>query len=281
MLTVINAAFGRKQTPEWFAWKHRRGPWGPSIGWVVEDQEGQVIGARLFLPWQLRDGDRVLQIHRAVDGAIMPSAQRQGLFSRTIRSEMDAMAKGLRPAQLTYSTSVPASRDAYRKLGWTITSVPHRVSPSIPSLRLAADVNWDSAVYEQTCRGVGKGFRTDWSADSLRWRMAGESGHLYRTVSLRQAEAPHGAVVRLTAVKRVRSLAVVHSWGDEKTVKALVRAAATRSACTITLAAGSYSRRWQRTVGSSTVSLWSPSAELTADVASRAKFDLADLEGVM
>ena len=222
-----------------------------------------------------------VETHRAMDGAVLPIAQRQGLFTRTIRAEMECMAEGRRPAHLTYSTSVPASREAYRKLGWTIATIPHVATLAYPSMRKAADVVWDDALDHEYPRVSHTELRTDWSASALRWRLSPQSGLKYRTVRLRRGDTPHGAVVCVTELRRCRTLAVVHTWGDERTVTTLVRAAATRTACPLLLSVETAPGLWHRAVGSSTVSLWSPSEETTASVREALRFDLADLEGVM
>lgn len=284
VLRVINNAFQRERTAAWFDWKHTRGPWGPSTGWVAEDPEGQVVAARLFLPWQLVRGTEILQIHRAMDGAVIPVARRQGLFSRTVRAEMAQMKTLASSPAATYSTSVAASRDAYAKLGWSITRIEHLATPTVPRFFLPSHLVWDDAIdhyrHPHTCKESAK-FATAWTANALKWRTAPESGLNYRSVRLRKADEVHGAVVRVAALRRVRTLVVTHAWGDEATLNELRNSAATRLACPIILEAGRQRPRWSRPSGESTISMWAPSPELLDSLPNQITFDLADLEGVM
>lgn len=286
VLGVINAAFGEDRSTSWFDWKHRRGPWGPAVGWVAESSHGQIVAARLFVPWQIRRGGEFQLIHRAMDGAVLPSAQRQGLFSRTVLAEMAKMKSGQRESNLVYSTSVPASREAYKKLGWTIKTVTHTATLVAPSaLRGYPQLTWGDALdnydLSQSINADSE-IATNWSSASLRWRTEAQSGIAYRSVRLTQSDEPHGAIVRVTSARRISTLVIVHAWGPEREVDILKRNAAFRSRCLLTLEAGVRGpRRSSRTVGSSTVSIWSPTDEYVQSMTGNMHFDFADLEGIM
>ena len=71
ILALLQASLGWQDDDRWrelFAWKHERNPFGPSSGWVVED-EGRVVAVRLFMRWAFRRGGATLRAVRAVDTA--------------------------------------------------------------------------------------------------------------------------------------------------------------------------------------------------------------------
>ncbi len=83
VLELLRAALGTGpiggRTPELFAWKHRDGPFGPSLMLVAEQGE-RIVGFRAFMRWRFRAGDRTLAAVRAVDTATHPDHQRTGCF---------------------------------------------------------------------------------------------------------------------------------------------------------------------------------------------------------
>ena len=67
---------------EYFEWKHRTGPLGPSPEWVAE-VDGRIAGYRTFLRWEFEDEHG--QVHRAVravDTATHPDFQGRASFGR-------------------------------------------------------------------------------------------------------------------------------------------------------------------------------------------------------
>jgi GNAT superfamily N-acetyltransferase len=91
VLQVLQAAFGqwpsdiRGVAPsEFFRWKHRAGPFGPSTLLVAEADDA-VIGCHAFMPWRLRARGQILSTIRRVDLAVHPSYRRLGV-SMAIRA---------------------------------------------------------------------------------------------------------------------------------------------------------------------------------------------------
>lgn len=280
ILAVLNAAFGKQLSPQWFEWKHRAGPWGPSVGWVGVGPNGRIAAVRLMTPWSLWSDHGSITIERAMDGAVDPSAQRQGLFSRCVVAEMDAIRSGDRSAALIYSTSVPASREAYRKLGWSISDVPHMLRLTPPGARSFAKVVWDDALAQEI--PVGKPLETAWTADALRWRISKLSGNTYRTVRLGHSDQTHGLIVRRTQLKHVPALVVVFAWGPERDLRALIGATAARMRTPLVLSAGATpGLHGGRRVNASTVSVWSPEMDRGQRDAKTLPLQFADLEGAM
>lgn len=280
-LRVINSAFKRESTPDWYEWKHVHGPWGPSRGWVAESDQGNLVAVRLFLPWALQRGGTEIPILRAVDGAVLPEARRQGLFSRLVTAEVNAFtAEG--SYGMIFSTSVPASREAYRKLGWTISETPHFAQFLLPTRSSSSKLIWDEALTHYVPENGAK-YSTAWSTDSLRWRFDHNSGRNYRSVHLKHSDAPHGMVVRRATLKGVPTLVIVLSWGPKDDLIALARATSLRLKTPLILKAQApFPGRMHRVQGHSIVSTWAVhSSELQRIFPQTMSFTFADLEGVI
>jgi hypothetical protein len=144
LLDCMNAAFGRDRPLDWFRWKHREGPWGPSRGWAVLDA-GAVVGVRLVLPWEVAGRP----LGRMIDGAVLASHRRRGIFR-------DLTLRCLQRWDLPLvSTAVRASAASYEALGWQVRQWP--ASLGLPRQDLPV-----------------------WSEAQAAWRTDPRSGHEYR-----------------------------------------------------------------------------------------------------
>jgi len=107
---------GDDRDRQFFAWKHDDNPFGASPAWVaVED--GEIVGFRTFLRWELVRGDERLRIVRAVDTASDPDHQGKGIFRRlTLSAVTELTAAGY---DAVFNTPNAASRPGYLKMGWS------------------------------------------------------------------------------------------------------------------------------------------------------------------
>jgi glycosyltransferase involved in cell wall biosynthesis/predicted N-acetyltransferase YhbS len=124
ILALLRASLGWQDDDRWrelFAWKHERNPFGPSSGWVVED-EGRVVAVRLFMRWAFRRGGTTLRAVRAVDTATHPDHQQRGLFSALTRHAVEVCrSEGV---AFVFNTPNGVSRPGYLKLGWRAVGRP-------------------------------------------------------------------------------------------------------------------------------------------------------------
>jgi GNAT superfamily N-acetyltransferase len=282
VLRVINSAFERHHGDlDWFTWKHVEGPWGNSIGWAAV-RDGAVVGVRLFVPWRSRWHDSEIEVLRAMDGAVHPDAQRQGLFSRLVVAEMDRLRAERREITV-FSTSVPASRDAYRKLGWNTFEVSHAVGlPRATGAKVVVHEWPDIAEFADTGE---TGFRTAWTTAALRWRTDPRSGRRYECLSLMQASGPNGVVFRRVGGGTFPSANICLVWGSDAERRVLVAAVARRARTPLVrfVVSGRSAGICVRRHGSSTVSWWSAHASSDDDRTDVDAWTLsyADLEGVL
>jgi GNAT superfamily N-acetyltransferase len=286
VIAVINAAFGFERDGDWFAWKHREGPWGASTGAVARDERG-IVGVRLLLPWRFRGPAGTLTAHRAVEAATAPRAQGKGVFSLLNRHLMDRTAAS--GASAIFSTPNAASRGGYAKLGWSwLTPVPHVWRPVRPRRRPRALLEGSDAIATFPT-GVHLGsIATDWSIAALTWRLDPRSGHSYEVIA--DPGGGGGIAFRRVVTSRMPALLPLVGWGEPRERRRLLGHAAFRSRAVALLDTGppggaplSTARGVRR--GGSLLAVWpTPTLSRTAwplDDVRRWHVGFADLENVL
>ena len=111
-----------------FDWKHRLNPFGPSPGWVAEDQVG-IAGFRTLMRWEFTVGRNTVSGLRAVDTATHPRAQGQGIFrSLTLQAIEEMTSEG---ASCIFNTPNALSAPGYLSMGWqSVGRLPISFRPS-------------------------------------------------------------------------------------------------------------------------------------------------------
>jgi GNAT superfamily N-acetyltransferase len=249
-----------RRTEEFFRWKHRDNPFGASPGLVAE-ADGQVVGVRLFLRWELTVGGRPVRAVRAVDTATHPDFQGRGIFRTLTLAALDELRAD---TDLVFNTPNASSRPGYLKMGWQpVGTVPVSLRP-VRWVRFARNVRSASsglppgdagatcelppassvfshpAALDALLRLVEAGqplgrMRTRRSLDYLRWRYADVPDLDYRVVTVSRHGELRGVAFarpRLRGALRELTLSeVLVVPGDRRTLRRLLTRAARGSGC--------------------------------------------------
>jgi hypothetical protein len=110
-----------RKSEEFWRWKHHANPFGDSLGVCAWMPDGQLVGLRILLRWQLvhpQGGE--ISAARAVDTATHAGYRRLGIFSAlTRRMVADLPAHGV---GLIFNTPNAQSLPGYLKLGWQVAA---------------------------------------------------------------------------------------------------------------------------------------------------------------
>ena len=220
VVDVLQAALGWPPDERYlpfFRWKHEESPAGPSAAWVAVADGGRIVAFRAFVPWPLLRGGEPVAAARAVDTAVHPDWQRQGVFSRLTQVALGELAAA--GVELVFNTPNRRSLPGYLNHGWqALGRLPVAVRPRRPSSIVAigrargrADrwslpcevgVPASEALADRApvdallaSQPVNPAMRTRWSPEFLRWRY-GFGPLAYRAV-LAGADVGEGmAIVR-------------------------------------------------------------------------------------
>lgn len=119
ILELLHGAFGRwprglqVSGEEFYRWKHRESPFGPSLA-LVAHREGELAGYAAYMPWRFTGPGGVVGSVRGVDFAVAERHRMKGV-SMAVR----AAAEGKFPsdAAFIWSNPNPASRPGGAKAG--------------------------------------------------------------------------------------------------------------------------------------------------------------------
>lgn len=214
VLQMLTEAFGAGFDHQWFQWKHRHGPWGPSLGWVADSGSG-LLGVRLFLPWRLRERDTIYRAFRPCDTVTAPEARGRGVF-RSLTEH--AIAHLDDDVDFLFNTPNEKSRPGYLKMGFVEWGeVSQRVSIVLP--RRAALIDDPKPVSQWS------GVKTLMDDRFLAWRYRDCPGWHYSTFGM-ESEGPNGIVCRIRSWHGIRLMVVSELWGEARQRVDLVRGAA-------------------------------------------------------
>lgn len=202
---------------DFFWWKHRENPFGPSPHWVALHDD-QVVGYRTFLRWEFlsHEGTPTRAV-RAVDTVTHPDYRGIGLF-RSLTLQAVSELTATRDA-FVFNTPNDQSRPGYLRMGWAsvgrlpvgVLPAPRRRSLGMLSARTPADL-WsqettvgvsarDALADDRTVAGLvqhapSSGTRTRRDAAYWRWRTAFPPLH-YRLLLASSDPAEGGVIFRL------------------------------------------------------------------------------------
>ncbi|MDZ5810213.1 GNAT family N-acetyltransferase [Halorubrum sp. AD140] len=114
-LRLYDEVFGGG-TEAWFRWKYPDNPYVAHVPMFVAERDGEIVGARPYMAFRLRNGDRTALGLQTGDTMVHPDHQRRGLFTRMTRQSFDYYGD-LDGDVLTFSIPNALSRPGYLKLG--------------------------------------------------------------------------------------------------------------------------------------------------------------------
>jgi len=118
IIQLLKKSLGESLMPKseaYWKWKHIDNPFGKSPVWVAEE-DGAIVGVRVFMRWSWRSKNSSYHAIRAVDTATDPRCQGKGIFKKlTVGLLQECEEKNI---DLVFNTPNNQSKPGYLKMGW-------------------------------------------------------------------------------------------------------------------------------------------------------------------
>jgi GNAT superfamily N-acetyltransferase len=157
ILELMRLSLGVGQIPrstDFWSWKHESNPFGRSPV-LLATAGDQLVGLRVFMRWNWREGSNTWRAARAVDTATHPAWRGKGLFTRLTLNMLQRMRD--EGVDFIFNTPNELSRPGYLKMGWKeVGRLSMWVRPLRPRSVLAAFMD-RSTLEGGDAQDVGKG----------------------------------------------------------------------------------------------------------------------------
>lgn len=159
VVQLIKNGLDATYTESFFRWKHERNPFGESFGLLVED-EGYIIGLRMFMFWQFIKNKQKITAIRPVDTVVDERYRGKGLFKKLTLDGIE-MCQG--KFDLIFNTPNQNSLPGYLKMGWHLLDNSPDIKMGLlnPLLKTTEVQEIDMGSFE---------LGTDYMSSSLRWQ---------------------------------------------------------------------------------------------------------------
>jgi GNAT superfamily N-acetyltransferase len=118
IVELLKLSLGEGLMPKseaFWMWKHIENPFGKSPVLLAFDKE-RLIGVRAFMRWEWKQGENIFKAVRAVDTAVHPNYQGQGVFSKLTEQLAEQCKK--EGVHFIFNTPNKKSLPGYLKMGW-------------------------------------------------------------------------------------------------------------------------------------------------------------------
>jgi len=115
-LRLDRQVWDRRRSPEWVRWKYVDNPIADHTPIIVAEDDGEIVGVRPFLVFELRLGGETVTAYQPADTMVHPDHRREGIFRRMTTHALSTYRNG-EPA-LFFNFPNEYARPGYLDLGW-------------------------------------------------------------------------------------------------------------------------------------------------------------------
>ena len=219
---------------KWFRWKNIDNPFGKSIVIVAENENGEIIGSRIFWPWKFKIRMSEFIAYQPIDAVVDPKYQGKGLFyTMTVEALKIALNN---EAAFIFNFSNKNSLPRNLSFGWSFVSkliwyVKVVNPPYILNMDKKAKNVHELGDYKLTESVVKEiKFRTNFdgyiksvrSLEFVKWRYLNHPFFTYGTVHFTEGKKTIWAVFSVNSVGKYREMFVVDILGDYNLIGGLL-----------------------------------------------------------
>ncbi len=119
-LRLDSTIWGRDRGAAWFRWKYVTNPFVDHVPIFVAEADDTIVGARPFIAFRLRIGNRRVAAFQPADTMVHPDHRRAGVFAQMNRAALSYYAD--RSPTFFFNFPNEYARPGYLKLGWRAVS---------------------------------------------------------------------------------------------------------------------------------------------------------------
>ena len=124
IMELDRVVWERDRRPAWFMWKYVRNPYVEEVPVFVAERDGQIVGARPLMAFQIRSGEQTRTALQPADTMVHPDHRQRGLFTRMTELAIETYES--RHPGFFFNFPNRQSWPGYEKLDWR--SVAPRVT---------------------------------------------------------------------------------------------------------------------------------------------------------
>ena len=219
---------------KWFRWKNIDNPFGKSIVIVAENENGEIIGSRIFWPWKFKIRMSEFIAYQPADTVVDPEYQGRNLFYDMTKKAIDITLEN--NGAFLFNFPNKNSIHGYLRLGWTFVGklvwyVRINNPKYILNMNRKAENVHELGDYKLTESAVDEiKFRTNFdgyiksvrSLEFVKWRYLNHPFFTYGSVHFTEGKKTIWAIFSVNSVGKYREMFVVDIFGDYNLIGGLL-----------------------------------------------------------
>jgi len=219
---------------KWFRWKNIDSPFGKSIVIVAENEDGEIVGSRVFWPWKFRIRTSEVLAYQPADTVVDPEYQGRNLFYEMTKKAIDISVE--KNCAFLFNFPNHNSIRGYLNLGWfflgkLVWYVKLKNPKYILSMNKKAENIHELGNYKLTEDAIEKiKFRTGFdgyiktarSLEFARWRYLDHPLFTYGVVNFTDEKRSILGIFSISNVEKFREMFVVDIFGDYRLIGGLL-----------------------------------------------------------
>jgi len=226
--------FDIKRDEKWFRWKNIDSPFGKSIVIVAENEDGEIVGSRVFWPWKFRIRTSEVFAYQPIDAVIDPKYQGRGLFYTMTVETLDIALNN--EATFIFNFSNKNSLPRNLSFGWSFVSkliwYVKIINPSyvFNMSRKAENIHQfgDYKLTEDAIEKImfitsfGGYIKAARSLDFVRWRYLNHPFFTYGVVNFTNERSTIWTIFLVNSLGKYRKMFVVDIFGEYRLIGGLL-----------------------------------------------------------
>jgi predicted N-acetyltransferase YhbS len=227
--------FNIQRNEKWFKWKNLDSPFGKSLIVVAENENSEIVGSRLFWPWEFQSRMTKLKAYQPADTVVHPDFRGKGLFYKMTKKALELSKK--ENTDVIFNFPNKNSLPGYLNLGWSyVNKLEWFVKVKNPfyffNKNKKAKNLKDLNNFNLTLQKIGRikekisydeKLKTKKTEDFLKWRYLENPNYKYGLITVSEKRKTLNAIFSINEMGNYRELFIVDIIGNFNLINNLVK----------------------------------------------------------